>query len=312
MKETFVWNGQMPWDGIGKPISNNMTTEEMLKAADLDWKVLRQTPHFYFRGQKRPALRDVLYRDTDGQVLTEVPPGWHELQNHDAFEFTQEWVDAGKMKLLSAGSLKGGKLVWVLAEVGEEFTIFKHDTHRNNLLFTIPHEYGKSIDIRQTPLRISCNNMIALALSRKGHLTIRWDHRRQFDASTVKATMGLANRQFFEFRDIALHLGEKRYTDESLNEFLTQLYPVTKVDENSPNSKFLSQPATVVKYHLERQPGFEHQPGTWWSVFNAVTFSISHVLGRERETAVYSAWYGKQRNKAIESMNIALEFADKS
>ena len=39
MVETMAYAGEVPWHGLGVQVDGNLTPEEMLKEADLDWTV---------------------------------------------------------------------------------------------------------------------------------------------------------------------------------------------------------------------------------------------------------------------------------
>ena len=40
--ETMAYAGQVPWHGLGKQVDNNMSPDEMLKAAQIDWTVSKR------------------------------------------------------------------------------------------------------------------------------------------------------------------------------------------------------------------------------------------------------------------------------
>lgn len=67
----------------------------------------------------------------------------------------------------TAGSLKGGQQVWALAKIKESFDVFGDDTVESYLLFSNPHQYGKSINVRFTPVRVVCNNTLTMSLESK-------------------------------------------------------------------------------------------------------------------------------------------------
>ena len=46
----------------------------------------------------------------------------------------------------TAGSLKGGKMVWALAKINESFDVMDGDRVDSYLLFSNPHDYGKSVE----------------------------------------------------------------------------------------------------------------------------------------------------------------------
>ena len=53
---------------------------------------------------------------------------------------------SGDMEMHTAGSLKGGQMVWALAKVKESFDIFGDDKVESFLLFSNPHQYGKALE----------------------------------------------------------------------------------------------------------------------------------------------------------------------
>ncbi len=164
MVETMAYAGEVPWHGLGEKVSNDLTPKQMMKKAQVDWEVLEVESFIEFNGKKTPTGDKSLVRSTDGKVLTNTGPGWKPVQNEQAFEFFAEYVYAGDMEMHTAGSLKDGKMVWALAKVKESFKLFKGDEVESYLLFSNPHEYGKSIDVRFTPIRVVCNNTLTLAL----------------------------------------------------------------------------------------------------------------------------------------------------
>lgn len=310
--ETFVWNGQKPWDGIGQHINNDMTTTEMMNAAKLNWEVEPKQTYFETDKGRVATKQYALVRDDEpDQALTFIPEkNWHILQNSDMFAFFEKYIESRQLRLLSAGSLKGGRLVWVMAEVGDLQEIYKNDVFQNNVLFTLPHLYGKAIDIRQTPLRISCNNMISLALGRNNkHLTIRCDHRQKFDAEVVQHALGMADVQFKELRETAHILANRVYTQDLLEEYLQDVFP--KISTDSEKEHTLSKPAMTVLKYMDEQPGAEHAYGTWWQAVQAVTFSTNHIFGQSAETRLASQWYGSNQRVNVESITKALEYSRK-
>lgn len=310
-QDTLVWNGEQPWLGIGTPINNDMSLKEVMQVADLDWEVVREPSYYRVGNQEFRAPKDILRRSDDAShILTDVPEDWHITQNEEAFGFFWNWIEQGKMRLVSAGSMDYSRIVWVLAEVGSGFELFKGDVHQNNILFTLPHRYGRSIDVRQTPVRIACNNMMAFAL-KKGSNSIKWDHRKPFDPEHVRVTLSIADKQFFQLKEYGEFLGRRSYEYDKVEEYVKTLYPVIVKPGTVKNHKEISARAQTVLQYLDEQPGAEHAYGTWWQVFQSVTFCINHVFGRDQETRLSSAWYGKDGDQAIRGLKLALEYADK-
>ena len=66
------------------------------------------------------------------------------MQNHQAFDFFNEFVLSGDMEMHTAGSLKGGQMVWALAKVKESFDIFGEDTIESFLIVLKPTSIWQS------------------------------------------------------------------------------------------------------------------------------------------------------------------------
>ena len=133
------------------------------------------------------------------------------MQNSEAFDFFTEFVSNGDMAMDTAGSLKGGQIVWAMADVRDGFTLFDGDEVRGYLLFSNPHMYGKSIGIKFVMERVVCNNTLAVALSDDRQASVRVNHRTQFDPERVKEILGVSHNKVEQFKEAAEFLGSRNY-----------------------------------------------------------------------------------------------------
>ena len=161
----MAYAGETPWHGLGKQVSNNLTPIEMLDAAGLNWTVSKIPAFADIAGEKVAIGHSALVRSLDNKMLDVVSNDWNPVQNLEAFEFFNEFVNAGDMEMHTAGSLKNGQIVWGLAKIKESFELFKGDTVESYLLFSNFHKYGFSTDVRFTPVRVVCNNTLTLSLN---------------------------------------------------------------------------------------------------------------------------------------------------
>jgi phage/plasmid-like protein (TIGR03299 family) len=312
MVETMAYAGEVPWHGLGVEVINDLTPDQMLKKAGLDWSVDKVQAYVDYNGQKLDTGKKALVRSSDNRVLTMISEDWEPVQNSTAFEFFNDFVMAGDMEMHTAGSLKQGNMVWALAKVKDSFSLFKgKDTVESYLLFSNPHEYGKSIDIRFTPIRVVCNNTLTLSLNQKSDMMVRLNHRRAFDGDMVKQTMGIAKNKLHQYQEMAEFLTSKSYKPDTVVDYFQQVFPLaaTKLTEEEQKLK-MSRPAATAHGVLETQPGAEYGAGTWWQAFNATTFAIDHLLGRSADTRMQSSWYGVNRTKKIQALEKAVEFAN--
>ena len=212
----------------------------------------------------------------------------------------------------TAGSLKGGQQVWALAKVKESFDVFGDDTVESFLLFSNPHMYGKSIDVRFTPVRVVCNNTLTMSLNANDKRVEKVSHRKAFDPQQAKEHLGIAHQKFEKYKEMAQFIGSRRYGAEELINFYNEVYPHTdsKRKVASVNSiDDLSRQARNCYDVLESQPGANYAEGSWWQAFNSVTYVTDHLQGRNAENRLHSQWFGANQNRKIKAAEKAVQYA---
>lgn len=324
MVETMAYAGEVPWHGLGERVPADLSPEQMLEKAGLNWEV-EKLPIFAQNGKNKIAIpnKELLIRSSDGASLDVVGSDWNPLQNLEAFEFFNDFVCSGDMEMHTAGSLEGGRRVWALAKVNDAFEVFKEDVIEQYLLFSNPHKYGMSIDVRMTPVRVVCNNTITVALNKQSNKMVRVNHRKQFDAELVMETLGVAKEKLDTYKEAAKFLGKKKYKNETILEYFQRVFPKTsgvkaKNDKiikladvkNGKVNDIVSRNARIALDVINTQPGAEHGRGSWWQAFNTVTYMTDHIIGRGEDTRMQSAWYGNNAKKKEDALKLALEYAE--
>lgn len=311
MVETMAYAGDVPWHGLGKSVPADLSPKQMLEAADLDWEVEKVPAFAKIDGENVSIQRSALVRTSDNQILDVVTSDWNPVQNSDAFEFFHEYCAAGDMEMNTAGSLRNGQIVWALAKVKESFELFRGDQVDSYLLFTNPHRFGQSIDIRFTPIRVVCNNTLTLSLGMNSEQMIKTSHRTEFDAAKVKEQLGIATDKLTKYKEMAAFLGSKRYNDNTVKEYFARIFPsLSSSGKKEADSMVLSRNARAAVDVLETQPGAKFAEGSWWQAFNAVTYLTDHKIGRTADSRLTSAWFGPNRNLKIKALETAVEYAE--
>lgn len=312
--ETMAYAGAVPWHGLGVSVPSDLTPEQMLQAAGLNWEV-QKFPTFAILDDNDPDSvietgQSALVRLSDKKMLDVVSDDWNPVQNTEAFEFFNEFVMAGDMEMHTAGSLRDGQIVWGLAKIKQSFELFKGDQIDSYLLFSNFHKYGFSTDVRFTPIRVVCNNTLTLSLNSKVERMVKISHRKQFDASQVKDMLGIATDKLEKYKDMAQFLGSKMAKNESVVEYFERIFPLNKVTEEEKSEGKRSKNADLALGVLHTQPGAEYAEGSWWQAFNAVTFMTDHLVGRSPDTRLQSAWYGYNKGLKTKALELAVEMAE--
>jgi phage/plasmid-like protein (TIGR03299 family) len=281
----------------------------MLKAADLDWTVEKIPAYATVGGKKVAVGREALVRNVDNAVLDVVSEDWNPVQNQEAFEFFNEFVMAGDMEMHTAGSLRGGQIVWGLAKVKESFELFKGDRIDSYLHFTNFHKYGFSTDVRFTPIRVVCNNTLTLSLNSAVERMVKIPHRREFQAENVKEMLGIATHKLAKYKEMAQFLGSKRASKEKSLEYFMSIFKHTGKQEAEDEVK-VSRNANNAMSIMDTQPGAKFAQGTFWQLFNTVTYMTDHILGKSQDTRLTSAWYGYNRGLKTKALETAVSMAE--
>jgi phage/plasmid-like protein (TIGR03299 family) len=310
--ETMAYAGEVPWHGLGVEVSNDLTPLQMMQKAGLDWRVEKVDAYVDINGEQVRTGQQALVRTSDCTILTNVTDAWNPLQNEEAFDFFAEYVAAGDMEMHTAGSLRNGQMVWALAKVKESFDVFGDDRVDAYFLFSNPHQYGKSIDVRFTPIRVVCHNTLTMSLQQSADRSVKVGHRTVFDPDQVKSDLGLAHEKFAKYKEMAQFLGSKRFTVENLISFYDEVYPSTsRTAEKVAATKVeeLSRSARMCYDALETQPGAQYGEGTWWQAFNSVTYVTDHLQGRSAEQRLHNQWFGYNQPRKVQAAEKAVEFA---
>ena len=305
-KAQMAYVGSVPWHGLGVKVPADLTPEQMLDAAGLNWSVEKIPAYAEIAGKQVKIGQSALVRDRDNKILDVVSDDWNPVQNAEAFDFFNEFVAAGDMEMHTAGSLKDGQIVWGLAKVKDSFELFKGDQIDSYLLFSNFHKYGFSTDVRFTPIRVVCNNTLTLSLNSKVERMAKISHRKVFDPANVKDMLGIATDKLAKYKEMAQFLGSKKAKNEDIVEYFTRIFPVT----GAAKEKQVSKNAEMALSILHTQPGAEYAEGSWWQPFNAVTYLTDHLAGRSADTRLTSAWYGYNKGVKTKALELAVEMAE--
>ena len=306
----MAYAGETPWHGLGTKVAPDLSPIQIMSKAGLDWTVEKETmttaSGVQIEGKK------ALVRSADNKVLDVVGDGWNPVQNEQAFEFFSEYTLAGDMEMHTAGSLKGGQMVWALAKVKESFDILGGDQVDSYLLFSNPHKYGKAIDVRFTPIRVVCNNTLSMSLGQNVANSVTMNHRNEFNPDMVKEQMGIASEKFAKYKEMATFLSTKKFSMDALVQYYNEVFPRTyqgKKDVQVKTFADLSTNGQKAYSYLETQPGAHFGEGSWWQALNSVTYLTDHKMGREVDSRLTSAWFGQNQTRKIRAVEKAVELA---
>lgn len=213
---------EKPWHGLGIIVKEAPTSEEALRLAGLDWDVV-QSPIYTNHGKVEGYKANI--RSTDRQVLGVVSDRYRIVQNTEAFSFTDELLGQG-VRYETAGSLMGGRKVWLLARLPREF-IIAGERISPYLVFSNTHDGSGAVRVAVTPIRVCCNNTLNLALStaaRSFSMVHTGDVKEK--VSEAKQTLFMADNYMENLGREFERLRKQKISDQQVREYIDQLLPI--------------------------------------------------------------------------------------
>jgi phage/plasmid-like protein (TIGR03299 family) len=319
--ETMAYAGQVPWHGLGNQVSEAITTDDMLDAAGLNWRVQKKPMFFNDAEMNNKPVDDyyALVRDTDNKSLGVCGKDYTPAQNKSTLDFFKKWCTAGHMSLETAGSLDGGRQVWALAKIKDSFSLFKEDPVQGYLLLNSPHVWGKSLIIKFTPIRVVCQNTLMMAMRDSSGQSFRMPHRYEFGTEMMKTAeeaLGISIDMMAAFKKQAEVLAKTKCDAQAYYRYLTKLFAPADfkqlAEEDTLSIADLNRNAYQVATYLNTQPGhtLKSSSGTWWGALNSLTYWVDHKSGRERDTALTAAWFGTKAKLKESALELAVSAAN--
>lgn len=221
--ESMFYVRETPWHGLGTRVLTAPTSKEALGLAGLDWQVVQEP--IYTETEELIEGYKVNVRDSDRRVLGVVTDRYKVIQNEEAFAFTDELLGEG-VRYETAGSLQGGKKVWLLAHMPHEY-IISGERISPYLVFSNTHDGSGAIKVALTPIRVVCNNTLNLALNTAKR---SWS---MIHTGDIKGKMEEAKNTLFMAEKYMDALGKEFETlrmismsDDKVLEYINELLPV--------------------------------------------------------------------------------------
>ncbi len=282
--ETMFYTGRKkPWHGLGISVENAPDSENALKLAGLDWEVV-QRPIFMDYGEQITGYKANV-RNTDGAVLGVVSDRYKVVQNWEAFQFTDTLLGEG-VRYETAGSLQGGKKVWLLARLPREY-IISGERISPYLVFTTSHDGSGAVKVAVTPIRVVCNNTLNLAL-KSASRSFSMMHTQ-----SIQSKIQEAHDTLFKAEDYMEKLGEEierlkdiKVTDTMVEEYIEQLLPLTR-DASPLQVKNVYKLREDIKRRFHEAPDLRNISKSAYRFINAVSDFATHAEPL-RKTATFN------------------------
>ena len=278
--DTMFYTGDDPWHKIGTRLDKPATAEEAITQAGLDWEIVQQPVYYQNEAGNFHEIKgkNAVVRQDTGSVFYVATERYVPLQNTDAFTFFDGVVGAGEAIYHTAGALREGRLIWILAKLDGDLGL-SGDAAEKYIMLSNSHDGSQSIDMRFCVKRVICKNTYKLALQNK-ELNTRIRHTGNVlnKINQTRELLGLSEAYFANFMRGMERLVDKQLTDEESTKFFEGLVKIDRNELDSVTSRKLNivRDMADLYYGQGRGSNLGTAKGTAWGAFNAVSEYSEH------------------------------------
>ena len=271
--ETMFYTREKPWHGLGIRVTEAPSSEEALRLAGLDWQV-KQEPVYTDTGEVIPGYKANI-RDRDRRVLGVVTDRYKIIQNQEAFAFTDALLGKG-VRYETAGSLQGGRRVWLLARLPKEY-IISGEQVSPYLVFSNTHDGSGAVKVALTPVRVVCCNTLNLALdtAKRSWSMIHTGNIRD-KLQEAEDTLFMAEAYMMQLGKEFGNLQRQKITDRQVAEYIEMLLPLEK-DATAIQNKNITKLREDMAHRYYDAPDLQGTGKNAYRFLNAVSDFATHA-----------------------------------
>lgn len=216
----------VPWHGLGTPADGLMTGKEVIEKAGLDWLV-EQQPLFLPDGTEVPT-HQANVRSADGAILGIVGKRFVPVQIDTMTQVLDDIVDDGAAKYDTAGSLFGGKRVFISMELPKHIRVRGDDSDITSyILGSNGHDGGEAFGIYDTTIRAVCNNTVHAAKDRAlGRYTAKHTKNVVRSVGEIRDALAVTFKNLDTLEEMFNHLTTIKISEARAKEILLKTFPL--------------------------------------------------------------------------------------
>jgi len=298
--ENGLMVGQSAWHGQGQVIDANddrrFSIGSCIDLAGMDQQIVLADAYYLYGNDGEhcdridgsyATLR--VYGDGSIKSLGTVGSKYTPLQPIEAFEWFQPWLDTKEIAIETCGTLRGGRVDWVMARILRDNINVGMDSIAKYLTITTSHDGSESTRVGFTPVRIVCANTLAMAHSHDLSKLLRVRHTSGQKASldAIRDTINLVDQ---EFNATGAQYAKLMTCGISMSDLRRFVKLVLEVDPDMPEKAIGGRKRNQIDAIVNLAINGTGQDGsiTAWSAYNGVTEYVTHVAGSDSQKRLLS------------------------
>lgn len=281
--------------GIGSEITSDMSIDDQLEIAGLNWEVATSEIKYGSNFEKQSDFKKALYRTDNGILLDTCGKNWKPYQNKELVQAFHQFCTTANLTVDHLGSLDNGRIIFAGAELPREINVGNvGDIVRGRILLFNFHKVGYGLSVRVQMERLVCTNGLTEPV-RVGQKTI--NHVSAFDSIKVERILQSAFDNFSEFGTNAEKLANTQLKADQAALLLIKEFGNSKLPVDQ-------QPAIVSNcldlfFGGAKGSDYLSAYNTAWGLLNSVTEYFNHhsQIRGGTSTHLNSLLLGSKANK---------------
>lgn len=283
--ESFVSAREHAWHRLGRVVESAMTAQDAMDYAYLAGWNVRKTPMFTIDEDGNQIEADnrfaTIYTNPvtkANQYLGVVGSHYTPIQNEEHISLLDALVDESGAKFETAGSLKGGREVFVSMKLPHTMQIGGHDAVDQYIVAMNSHDGTSPLRFMVTPVRVVCANTLTAATnSAKTSFSVRHVGDAKFAMQDARDALQLTYKYFDEFEAAAQKMIKRELNDAQFEMMLSTLLKKDEVEtprQEATVNKHMSAITELWKQSSTVAPVAQ----TRWGAYQAVTEYTDHFM----------------------------------
>lgn len=317
------------WHGLGTVVKGAMNPFAALKIAGLEWEVLESDSMtgIYNAGESNEFRVStdsgkILVRSDDHSVLGIVGPDYTPVQNQEIAELAYALRSNadGTAEVESAGSIRGGRKVWMLLRSASVEFGCKGDESVPYLFIANSHDGSMALKAMPTGIRVVCSNTFHMALSScKRGISFKHTQGITNRVEDLKRCIQTWQDSIAKSQERSRDLARVQMTRQAIQDLWVDV--VTRLDGPVPTNpkngweENRKERAVAGLAHMAKTFDLESQRfgANLWVAANAATNWVQHIRSqdsvrtKDAQARQFAAWEGSVADDVAEVFQASLE-----
>ena len=316
--------GIVPWHKLGVVVEKELvTSEEIVTALNFDYMVTKRqnSTSLVINGQKvtvkLPDSFSTIRVNKDGSEFVlagRIGRNYVPIQNTSAFGFFDAITGGGEAIYETAGILKNGRCVFLLAVLPEYIKVLGNpdDAIKQYIILTNWHDGTSCLLAMATDVRVVCNNTLNMALaSHTNQIAVRHTADAETRLREAHRVMGIVNQYNEEIGKAFNTLALARVSSDDIMDYIKTLIPMSNDASDVQKNHAVAKRNKVMELvEVGNGATLDTARGTLWGAYNAYAEFVDHYSNfRNDEARANSLLFGAGCNSKQYAFDLALDLA---